>query len=68
MKMNLLLVLEELREIDEQFVFCGYINVFYSMDLPDGKRVVNPGSIGLPPFEEDEPYPHVMESGTSCAS
>ena len=59
---------EELRDIDEQFVFCGHTHVFYSMDLPDGKRVVNPGSVGLPAFEEEEPYPHVMESGTPYAS
>lgn len=59
---------EELRDIDEQFVFCGHTHVFYSMDLLDGKRVVNPGSVGLPAFEEEEPYPHVMESGTPYAS
>lgn len=25
------------------FAFCGHTHVFYSMDLPDGKRIVNPG-------------------------
>lgn len=59
---------EELREIEERYIFCGHTHVFNSMDLPDGKQVVNAGSVGLPAFEEEEPYPHVMESGTPYAS
>jgi hypothetical protein len=37
------------------------------MHLPDGRLVVNPGSVGLPAYSDDSPHPHVMESGSPHA-
>jgi hypothetical protein len=37
------------------------------MDLPGGRMVVNPGSVGLPAYRDDLPHPHVMETGTPRA-
>ncbi|MNC14577.1 Calcineurin-like phosphoesterase superfamily domain protein [compost metagenome] len=58
----------ELHNIEERLVFCGHSHVYHCLDLPGGQQVINPGSVGLPAYEEAEPYPHVMESGTPCAS
>jgi len=35
---------------------------------PGGTTVVNPGSVGLPSYYDDQPLPHRMESGTPFAS
>lgn len=59
---------EELRSIEEQIVFCGHSHVFRSLLLPGGKQVVNPGSVGLPAYEDTVPYLHRMETGTPYAS
>ena len=37
------------------------------MQLPTGALVVNPGSVGWPAYDDDHPYPHVMEAGTPHA-
>ncbi|WP_310832799.1 metallophosphoesterase family protein [Paenibacillus pedocola] len=58
----------ELQGIAERIIFCGHSHVFQSIDLPGGKKAVNAGSVGLPAYEDEEPYPHVMESGTRFAS
>ncbi|MNC28979.1 phosphodiesterase [compost metagenome] len=58
----------ELQGIEERIVFCGHSHVFHTVDLPGAKKVVNAGSVGLPAYEDEEPYPHVMESGTRFAS
>lgn len=58
----------ELHTIEEHGIFCGHSHVFHTVTLPDGKFLVNPGSVGLPAYEDDLPFPHVMESGTPYAS
>jgi predicted phosphodiesterase len=35
--------------------------------LGDGRLCVNPGSVGLPAYEADDPCPHAMESGSPHA-
>ena len=53
--------------LDQPVVLCGHDHVARTMRLPGGKLVVNPGSVGLPAYRDDLPYPHVMESGTPHA-
>lgn len=48
-------------------VVCGHSHVPRTVRLPDGRLVVNPGSVGLPAYSDDKPYPHIMESGTPHA-
>ncbi|MNV58311.1 hypothetical protein D3C71_1506760 [compost metagenome] len=49
-------------------MFCGHSHVFRRIIMPDGRWAVNAGSVGLPAYEDELPFPHVMESGTTCAS
>lgn len=50
-----------------QVVLCGHSHRAASVQLSDGRLVVNPGSVGLPAYTADDPHPHAMESGTSHA-
>ncbi|WP_442951188.1 metallophosphoesterase family protein [Paenibacillus sp. 481] len=57
----------ELAPITQSLIFCGHTHLQKSVWLPDGKWIVNPGSVGLPAYYEDIPYPHAMESMTPHA-
>jgi hypothetical protein len=37
------------------------------MHLTTGSLVLNPGSVGWPAYDDDHPYPHVIEAGTPHA-
>jgi hypothetical protein len=38
-----------------------------SVRLDDGRLIVNPGSVGMPAYEENRPYAHKMETGSPHA-
>ncbi|WNC14388.1 metallophosphoesterase family protein [Brevibacillus brevis] len=59
---NVLEVAELLREVPQSIVVCGHTHLPRCVHLPDGKLVLNPGSVGFPAYYEDAPYPHVMEA------
>lgn len=48
-------------------ILCGHTHLPRIHRLADGRLVVNPGSAGLPAYDDDRPYPHVMESGSPHA-
>lgn len=48
----------------ERLVLCGHTHLAGNVTLPDGRRVVNPGSVGLPAYDDDHPVYHVMEVGS----
>lgn len=48
-------------------ILCGHTHVARSHRRPHGQLIVNPGSVGLPAYDDDRPWPHVMESGTPHA-
>ncbi|OBV41300.1 metallophosphoesterase family protein [Janthinobacterium psychrotolerans] len=48
-------------------ILCGHTHLPRSMALPDGRLIVNPGSAGLPAYDDEHPYAHVMENGTPHA-
>ncbi|MCP4664035.1 MAG: metallophosphoesterase family protein [bacterium] len=60
-------VATSLGSIHNPVVLCGHDHVPRTMLLPNGALVVNPGSVGLPAYVDDEPFPHVMETGTPHA-
>ncbi|ELK41912.1 metallophosphoesterase family protein [Brevibacillus agri] len=57
----------ELANVPQNVIFCGHTHVHRSVWLPDGKWIVNPGSVGLPAYFEEKPHPHFMESLTPHA-
>jgi putative phosphoesterase len=48
-------------------ILCGHTHLPRSVQLPDGRLVVNPGSVGLQAYDDDHPRPHVVEAGTPHA-
>jgi putative phosphoesterase len=56
-----------LRDVRQEVVVCGHSHVPRTVWLPDGRLVVNPGSVGIPAYTDDLPYPHVMEAGSPHA-
>ncbi len=52
---------------EAHFLLGGHTHVPRAVELPDGRYYLNPGSIGLPAYEDDEPFYHVMESGSHHA-
>lgn len=61
---------DELRErlgaIDGEVLLCGHTHVPRISQL-DGRLVVNPGSVGRPAYDHDQPYDHVVETGSPHA-
>jgi putative phosphoesterase len=56
-----------LSDVRQGVVVCGHSHVPRVVWLPDGRLVVNPGSVGIPAYDDDLPYPHVMEAGSPHA-
>lgn len=50
---------------------CGHSHVARTVTLPSGLLIVNPGSVGLPAYDDDHAYPrsryHGVENGTPHA-
>lgn len=53
--------------VSERVVLCGHSHIARAVLLPGGRLVVNPGSIGLPAYSDDAPWPHAMEAGSPHA-
>ncbi len=48
-------------------ILCGHDHLSRIFSLPDGRVLVNPGSVGCPAYSHDDPQDHVVESGTPHA-
>lgn len=48
-------------------VLCGHDHIARTVMLEDGCIIHNPGSVGLQAFDDDLPFPHVIENGSPHA-
>jgi predicted phosphodiesterase len=53
--------------IVQSVVLSGHSHVPRTVALPEGKLIVNPGSVGLPAYTMEIPFPYAMESGSPHA-
>ncbi len=53
--------------LDASLVLCGHTHLQRLVRLPDGRTIVNPGSVGLPAYDDQTPAPHVIEAGSPHA-
>lgn len=60
-------LMTKLRGVEQKYLLCGHDHVPQTLLMPNGLLIVNPGSVGLPAYTDDFPYPHVMESGAPHA-
>ncbi|WP_422413702.1 MULTISPECIES: metallophosphoesterase family protein [unclassified Endozoicomonas] len=61
-------ILGLLAGVKESLILCGHTHIPRSVQLSNGQLVVNPGSVGLPAYFDDEPIPHKMENYSNLAS
>lgn len=60
-------VLEEATGINATLLLCGHTHLPRRMDLPDGRVILNPGSVGCPGYSDTTPVHHVVQTGTGAA-
>lgn len=53
--------------VSAALILCGHTHLQRSCSLDDGRLVVNPGSVGLPSYEDEHPFPHKVQSGSPHA-
>jgi len=46
---------------------CGHTHIPRCVTLADQTLIVNPGSVGLPAYTDDQPEKHRVETGSPCA-
>ncbi len=54
--------------IDHPLIMCGHSHVARAVELSDGRLIVNPGSVGCPAYDDDNPTYHRVETGHAMAS
>ena len=56
-------ILEELGDaVSWPVILCGHTHVPRLVQLRDGPLILNPGSVGLPAYDDEAPAPHFMET------
>lgn len=58
----------EATTVTASLMLCGHTHTPRVVRLSDGRQIVNPGSVGCPGYDDDEPVPHILETGTPNAS
>lgn len=48
-------------------ILCGHTHVPRLLALADGRRALNPGSVGLQAYDDDHPRPYTVENGDPLA-
>jgi predicted phosphodiesterase len=61
-------ILELLNGQASKVIICGHTHMPRTVELSTGQLVVNPGSVGLPAYTDEEPVPHSMENFSPHAS
>ncbi len=53
--------------ITQSLILCAHTHLARAVRLRDGRLIVNPGSVGVPGFSYNVPFPHLIEAGTPDA-
>jgi predicted phosphodiesterase len=53
--------------INAQVILCGHSHLPRAMTTPDGRLIVNPGSVGIPAYDDDHLAFHIVENGSPHA-
>lgn len=54
--------------IKASLILCAHTHIARCVHLPDGRLIVNPGSVGCPAYDDDLPVYHYIQTGTPNAS
>jgi putative phosphoesterase len=58
---------ERAGNVDAALILCGHTHVPRAVRLRDERLVVNPGSVGLPAYDDDYPFAYKVETGSPHA-
>lgn len=58
---------KEIESVSEPILLCGHSHTPRTIRLSSGKTIVNPGSVGLQAYDDELPFPHIMETGSPYA-
>ncbi len=61
-------ILRLLGDVRATLIVCGHTHIARTVRLPTGQLVVNPGSVGLPAYDDDSPNYHRMQTYAPEAS
>ncbi|MFC7686341.1 metallophosphoesterase family protein [Ureibacillus sp. GCM10028918] len=61
-------IMELVKGVSQNIIFCAHTHIPRVVYLPNHKIVINPGSVGLPAYEDELPIYHKMESGSPYAN
>lgn len=61
-------IMELVKGVSQKVIFCAHTHIPRVVYLPNHKIVINPGSVGLPAYEDELPIYHKMESGSPYAN
>jgi len=61
-------IIELIDDVESKFVMCGHSHTPRCIKLSSGQIVINPGSVGLQAYKDEEPHVHKMENFTPDAS
>lgn len=61
-------IIELTDNIESTFIFCGHSHLPRVHQLNSGQVVINPGSVGLQAYKDEEPKLHKIENNTPDAS
>jgi predicted phosphodiesterase len=50
-----------------KLILCGHTHMPRAIRTASGQLVLNPGSVGLPAYDDAMPYPHVIQTGSPDA-
>lgn len=60
-------IVERAGAVSASLILCGHTHVPRIVRLDDGRLIVNPGSVGLQAYDDDQPFPHIVETGSPHA-
>lgn len=58
---------QRLGETSARVLLCGHTHIPRVVEIPGNILIVNPGSVGLPAYDDEVPEHHVMETGSPHA-
>jgi len=61
-------ILKLLDGIKSPIILCGHTHIARCVELSTGQIIINPGSVGLQAYKDDEPSVHSMQNYTPKAS
>ncbi|MFK7764010.1 MAG: metallophosphoesterase [Roseobacter sp.] len=61
-------VRQEAAGIDASLICCAHTHIARVVRLPDGRTIVNPGSVGCPAYDDEAPVYHIVQTGSPHAS